>query len=280
MVKFNVTMFLKKRDLFGCDEIAHKVGDIIPRFQENGKKLQSVSMSEWLTANKEKIEKILGISFVNPQLLYQAFMHRSYVHEAKEEISEHNERLEFLGDSVLGLIMAGYLFRKYPKASEGWLSPMRARLVEASACLLFLQKLHLEEFILLGKGESKSNGKGRISIYSDLFEAIVGAIYLDSGLEEATSFIEKNFEEEIQSIIEKPSSNFKAILQDHFQRKHQKQPMYKILHEEGPDHAKSFLVGVFIEEECIGKGEGFSKKEAEQKAAEDALLQLKKKDLP
>ncbi len=268
-------MFLEKRDLFGCDKIAHtKVGRRIARFQENGKKLQSKLMQEWLVENKEKIEGILGISFDRPQLLYQAFIHRSYLHEAKEESLSHNERLEFLGDSVLGLIMANYLFTRYPDAPEGWLSHMRARLVESSACVLFLQKLELESFILLGKGEAQSNGKGRISIYSDLFEAIIGAIYLDKGIVAARQFIETHFQKEMETIIEQPSSNFKAILQDYFQRKHQKQPIYKIIQEEGPDHAKSFLVGVYVDEKCIGKGEGFSKKEAEQKAAENALQNM------
>lgn len=226
---------------------------------------------EELKKNKEKIEDILGVGFIHENLLFLAFVHRSFVHENKDLIEEHNERLEFLGDSVLGLVMADFLYKKFPDHPEGELSHLRSRLVEASTCIHFLQLLQLESHILLGKGESQNSGKRRSSIFSDVFEALIGAIYLDQGFHKVEAFVLRHFKEEIEKIIAQPSSNFKAKLQDHTQKKYHTQPVYKIMREEGPDHAKEFTIGVYVDYVLIGKGEGSSKKEAEQKAAEAAL---------
>jgi ribonuclease-3 len=228
---------------------------------------------ERLISERKKIEALLGYSFQAPELLYLSFVHRSYVNENRA-IKEHNERLEFLGDTVLGLIIANYLYERFPAMAEGHLSQLRARLVDASTCGHFFQKLDIQDFILLGKGESLSEGRGKESISADVFEALMAAIYLDGGYEEAKRFFLRHFKKDIEEILKSPSRNFKAELQDYSQRKYQKPPLYKVLKEEGPDHSKIFYVVVCVNEEQIAEGSGSSKKEAEQKAAEEALHKL------
>ncbi|SCA59069.1 Ribonuclease 3 [Chlamydiales bacterium SCGC AB-751-O23] len=232
------------------------------------KKLQELEDST------SKIEEILGYSFKDKSLLHLAFIHRSYINENKKTVQEHNERLEFLGDSVLNLIIAEHLYLIHPKDPEGELSSLRASLVEASSCEVFVNRLNLEPFLLLGKGEETNLGKARSSILADLFEAVLGAIFLDGGFEVAKDFTLNSFSEDIKSTLEKPCRNFKAELQDFSQRKYQKAPIYTISGEEGPDHNKEFLVSVFVNDQEIARGVGFSKKEAQQCAAEKALSEL------
>ena len=226
---------------------------------------------ESLRVSLPQIEELLGVSFENKDLLMLAFVHRSYVNEHRDEIDQHNERLEFLGDSVLGLVVADYLFRRLPSYPEGSLSQLRSRLVDATACAHFLQKLKLGDYILLGKGEQISEGRMKGSILADVFEAIIGAIYLDSGLGTIRSFIPFHFDEEIEEAIAEPSRNYKAELQDYSQKKFQKPPSYRVVEESGPDHAKIFHVAVSLDNQDMGLGTGSSKKEAEQHAAFEAL---------
>lgn len=225
---------------------------------------------ETLRFSLPKIEEILGSPFGNKDLLMLAFVHRSFVNEHRDLIGEHNERLEFLGDSVLGLAMADYLYRRLPSYPEGSLSQLRSRLVDAVACTRFLQKLKLGDYILLGKGEQLS-GKAKDSIQADVFEAIIGAMYLDGGLGIVRSFLTFHFEADIEEAIGSPARNYKAELQDYSQKKYQKPPAYRVVDESGPDHAKIFHVAVSIENEDLGLGAGSSKKEAEQRAAFEAL---------
>ncbi|MGK5593926.1 MAG: ribonuclease III [Parachlamydiaceae bacterium] len=232
-----------------------------------------------LLKKASKIEEKLGYTFKDRDLLSLAFIHRSYINENKH-VTQHNERLEFLGDSVLGLIIADYLYCQLPTTSEGDLSYLRSRLVEAASCVLYVTKLNVDGFLLLGKGERMNDGRGRESILADLFEAIIGAIYLDGGLAAARHFIFNNFSSEIDSILKTPLRNWKAILQDYCQKKYQQPPEYKILDETGPDHSKIFLVAVALNQEPLGQGEGSSKKEAQQAAAQDALQKLNYPNLP
>ena len=230
---------------------------------------------EALMANISLIERRLSYSFKNNKLLILAFLHRSFMNENKELVHEYNERLEFLGDSVLGLIVAEYLYLKYPENPEGDLSLMRSKLVEATSCVHYLQKLEVEQFVLLGKGEKMNHlSRGRTSILADLFEAIIGAIFLDGGLKAAKAFFYHHFTLDMESILKKPLRNYKAELQDYSQRTHQKIPMYKVLEESGPDHSKTFHISVFVEETELGSGVGACKKEAQQNAAASALKQL------
>src|SRR3990167_180766 len=218
----------------------------------------------------EDIEERLGYVFENKEYLLTALIHRSYVNEHKETPISHNERLEFLGDSVLGLLLADYLFHRLPSYPEGILSQLRSKLVDATSCAKFLQKLKISEFILLGRGEMLTEGQNKLSILSDTFEAIIGALFLDAGLTGVKSFLLCHFEEDINELIGSPPRNFKAELQDYSQKNFQKVPTYKVVQESGPDHAKIFHVLVFIEDREAGIGIGSSKKEAEQKAAFDA----------
>ncbi len=220
------------------------------------------------------IEKQLGYTFKNKELLALAFVHRSFFNEHREVVKEHNERLEFLGDSVLGLVISDYLYEYLPSNPEGDLSHLRSHIVEAGSCMQFVIKLNIAEYILLGKGERMNDGRGRESILADFFEALIGAIYLDGGLEECKRFFFRHFFTEVESALNAPFRNWKAELQDYSQKKHQKPPIYKVLKESGPDHSKIFDVVVLIESKEVGKGSGSSKKQAEQSAAEDALKNI------
>ncbi len=229
---------------------------------------------EQLRLRLEDIEERLGYVFGNKNFLINALVHRSFANEYLEGPLPHNERLEFLGDSVLGLVVVDYLYHRLPSYPEGALSQLRSKLVDASSCAKYLQKLDIPEFILLGRGEKITEGRSKLSILADTFEALVGAIYLDGGMAIAKSFLLCHFEEEANAAIGSPPRNFKAELQDYTQRKFQKVPVYKIAQETGPDHAKMFHVIVYVEEAESGIGVGTTKKEAEQRAALDALSKL------
>jgi len=229
---------------------------------------------EVLIDNSLKIEELLGYTFENKKWLILAFVHRSFFNEQKEVVEEHNERLEFLGDAVLGLIVSSTLYTLLPDQSEGQLSHLRSQAVEASRCALFVAKLEIGSFLLLGKGEKRAEGRGRETILADFFEALLGAIYLDGGLEAARTFFLHHFQEDLQKIMEKPTRNWKAELQDYSQKKFQKPPQYKVIMESGPDHSKMFHIKVHIDDKVMGQGSGFSKKQAEQASAEQALLVL------
>ncbi len=228
---------------------------------------------ENLIKQASEIEIKMGYAFKDRSLLALAFTHRSFVNENKE-VNEHNERLEFLGDSVLGMIVAEYLYRYLPSTPEGELSYLRSRLVEATSCMNYVQKLDVEKYVLLGKGERLNSGRGRDSILADLFEAIIGAIYIDGGLESAQKFLFKNFSRDIEDILKTPIQNWKAQLQDFCQKTYQETPIYKVLSESGPDHSKTFSISVIINQEEVGSGVGPSKKEAQQEAAKDALSKI------
>jgi ribonuclease-3 len=229
---------------------------------------------EQLKKNILSVEERLGYIFENKDHLVLSLIHRSFVNEYKASLLSHNERLEFLGDSVLGLVLADYLYHRLPSYPEGQLSQLRSRLVDANSCAHYLQKLDLAPFILLGRGEKITEGRTKASIQADVFEAIIGAIYLDGGLSSVKSFFLCHFEEEINEAIGTPPRNYKADLQDHSQRKYQKTPFYKVVQESGPDHAKIFHVMVFVNDQEAGLGLGASKKEAEQRAAFDAMSKL------
>ena len=227
----------------------------------------------FLTDHAGEIEKKLGYVFRNKSLLALALTHRSFVNENRG-VNQHNERLEFLGDSVLGLMVSDYLYRQLPTMPEGELSYLRSRLVEASSCVSYLQKLEISSYLLLGRGEKMNDGRGRESILADLFEALIGAIYLDTGMEAARNFFFHHFSQEITDIIKKPQQNWKALLQDYCQKKYQHTPFYKVIDESGPDHSKIFKIVVSISQQDLGYGEGPSKKEAQQAVAANALSKL------
>jgi ribonuclease III len=235
-----------------------------------------MNQMEYLQQHISIIETKLGYSFQDRSLLTLAFVHRSFINENRM-ITQHNERLEFLGDSVLGMLISDYLYRCLPTTPEGQLSYLRSRLVEAISCVNYVQSLDIASYILLGKGERMNDGRGRDSILADLFEAIIGAIYLDGGLEAAKKFLFLNFTPQIDNILKTPLRNWKALLQDYCQKKFQQTPIYNVLSSSGPDHSKVFEISVLINQRELGRGTGASKKEAQQAAAADALSNY---DLP
>lgn len=220
-----------------------------------------------------KLEKIIKIKFKNKDLLQQAFVHRSYLNEHPRFKLKHNERLEFLGDAVLELAVTEYLFKKYPDENEGKLTNLRASMVNTQMLAELSGSFGLGDFLYLSKGESKdSNWKARESILADVFEAMVGAIYIDRGFLIAKKFLEKIFEEKIPYIFEKelyldPKSRFQEMAQEEFAVT----PHYHVLNEEGPDHDKEFTVGVYIADELIAEGSGGSKQVAQVEAARAGL---------
>lgn len=226
-----------------------------------------------------EIEEKIHYTFVNKELLILAFVHRSFLNEHRNEVSQHNERLEFLGDSVLGLAVGDFLYHRLPNHPEGELSQLRSQLVDAAACAHYLQKLSLAEYILLGRGERLGEGKAKASILADVFEALIGACYIDGGMAAAKALLLGNFDAEIETAIGNPSRNYKAELQDYSQKKWQKAPVYQIIQEAGPDHAKVFHVMVSINDKEAGIGIGASKKEAEQRAALEALSKINEEKL-
>jgi ribonuclease III len=219
------------------------------------------------------LEKNLGLEFNNKELLITAFCHRSYLNEHPDFHLPHNERLEFLGDAVLELIVTEYLYTKYPQKNEGELTNWRAALVNAKILGDLAKELGFNDFLLLSKGEEKETGKGRQYILANTFEALIGAIYLDRGYEVTKDFVEKKLiERKLPEIIEKGLfKDPKTRFQEEAQERVKVTPSYKVLEEWGPDHAKHFVVGVFLGDMLVAKGEGSSKQEAEQEAAKNAL---------
>ncbi len=218
-----------------------------------------------------ELEKKLGFYFHNKDLLVQAFCHRSYVNENPDFTLGNNERLEFLGDAVLELIVTVYLFRHY-EAPEGKLTAWRASLVNTRSLSELAAKLGFESYLLLSRGEAKDTGKGRYCILADTLEAFLGALYLDQGLEKVKEFIEKHLIVELPRIIKEGLfKDAKSKFQEKAQEKMKVTPTYKVLNEWGPDHAKHFVIGCFLDKELIAKGEASSKQEAEERAAQEAL---------
>ncbi|MCR4334005.1 MAG: ribonuclease III [Patescibacteria group bacterium] len=214
----------------------------------------------------------LGTSFNDLDLLIEALTHRSYLNEHREYEGSHNERLEFLGDAVLELAATTFLFNKFPTKPEGELTAYRAALVNTVSLAESAAKLGINDYLLLSKGESKDIGRARDVILADSFEAIIGAIYLDSGYEAAEAFIAKNIFNKIDAVIANRSyQDAKSRFQELAQEKKGTTPSYETLSEVGPDHNKRFTVGVFIGSEEIARGEGQSKQEAEQSAAQAGL---------
>ncbi|PIS01471.1 MAG: ribonuclease III [Chlamydiae bacterium CG10_big_fil_rev_8_21_14_0_10_35_9] len=230
---------------------------------------------ETLKKNKKDIEDKIGYKFKNFDLFSLIFIHRSYFNENKSIVNAHNERIEFLGDSVLGLIVADLLYKLLPDSPEGELSFLLSNLVNATSCAEYMKKLGLDQYILLGKGEKNNTTRGRKTIIADAFEALIGAVYLDGGLQSARELFENNFKASIFEKIEKPSPNFKALLQDYSQKNYQLPPQYNLIEDKGPAHDKVFTVEVVVNNQKIATAEGPTKKIAQQKAAEKALIKLK-----
>lgn len=219
-----------------------------------------------------KFEEKIGVEFKNKDLLKQAFTHRSFLNEHKSLKGRHNERLEFLGDAVLELVITYYLYEKYPDKNEGDMTSIRSALVNATTCAEVAKKLEVNDYMLLSRGEAKDIGRARQYILANALEAIIGAIYIDAGYEKAKDFIlEYIAPKTLQIVKEQLWVDAKSKFQEKAQDIEGTTPSYKTMKEEGPDHDKKFTVGVFIGETLVSQGEGDSKQDAEQSAARHAL---------
>ncbi len=220
-------------------------------------------------------EKKIRYRFQNPSLLQSALTHRSYAYENQEDLTD-NEILEFLGDSVLGLVVADYLVKAYPGVSEGELSKLKSTVASTSSLSSFAKTDKLDRHILLGKGEEKSGGREKKTILAGAFEAVVAAVYLDGGFHEAKRFVMSHLKPFFKKINVGKFfiNNYKSALQEYFQKESLPAPNYKMVTTKGPDHKKQFTVEVFSRKKPLAKAIGNSKKEAEQKAAQKALKNL------
>src|SRR3989339_1337454 len=214
--------------------------------------------------NFSKLENQIGVEFKNQTRLKEAFTHRSYLNENPAWGIEHNERLEFLGDAVLELIVTEYLFLKFPEKPEGELTSLRAALVNANMLSEAAQDLGLNDYLLLSRGEAKDLGRARQYILANTFEALIGAIYLDAGYGAADEFIKKNILSRMRDVIAKKLfRDPKSLFQERAQEIYGATPKYEVSKEWGPDHNKHFIVGVYVGRELIAEGEGPSKQEAQ-----------------
>lgn len=218
------------------------------------------------------LEGILGYSFKNKTNLLTAITHRSYLNEHREATQDHNERLEFLGDAVLELIVTDFLYTKYPEKPEGELTAIRSALVNTVSLADASTKLGVNDYLLMSKGESKDVGRARQYILANAFEAFIGALYIDQGYEIAQEFVAGQLFAKTQEIVDKrlwqdPKSRFQEMAQEYTNLT----PTYTTLGQEGPDHDRIFTVGVFLGKEKIGEGKGRAKQEAEQEAALKAI---------
>ena len=204
-------------------------------------------------------------------MLQQAFVHRSFLNENPDFQLPHNERLEFLGDAVLELVVTKHLYATYPNP-EGELTNWRAALVNAKKLAEIAEAIGLNDFLMLSRGESKDTGRARQYILANTMEALIGAIFLDQGIEVAGEFIEKNILAHLPEILKEGAyRDAKSMFQEEAQERAGITPSYEVLKEWGPDHAKNFKIGVYLNDELVAEGEGVSKQDAQQKAAENAL---------
>ncbi len=217
----------------------------------------------------------LGVSFSDLKLLNQALMHRSYVHDVDMERGESNERMEFLGDAVLGLLVNEHLYARFARRQEGRLTKIKSLVVSETVLSKRAEELGLGTYILLSDNERSSGGGNRASILADAFEAVIGALYLDGGLPEARKFVEKHLLDGMDDILAIDEyRNYKSIMQEHAQRKLGSRPRYRVVSAKGPEHERTFYVEVRLGGRALGRGEGKNKKEAEQMAARHALGKL------
>lgn len=228
-----------------------------------------------VAAKRTELEERLGVTFKDPAVLRQAFVHSSYVNENPGEAPESNERLEFLGDAVLGLVVADELYAAFPGLDEGKLTELRTHLVRRDTLASAARELGLGEELLLGRGEAAGGGKERPTNLAHVYEAVVGAIFLDSGLRSARGFVRRSLGEDFRSIEQRAfPSDPKSRLQETSQSRFQTTPTYRLVGEEGPDHARRFTIEVEIDQQVLGRGTGRSKQQAEKEAAREALRAL------
>jgi ribonuclease-3 len=227
------------------------------------------------TFNYQKIQRISGYYFKNRSLLVMAFKHRSYLAVSRDNSWHSNERLEFLGDAVLNIVVTDFLYKKLPQKLEGELTKIKSILVSRQVLGEIIRKLNLGQFLLINRGEEITGGRNRLSNLANLYEAIVGAIYVDGGLKNAERFIANTLLTNYKKILnQREYINYKSILLEYAQSKGGRNPNYRIVEENGPDHKKLFVIDVSLDGEYSAEGRGNSKKTAEQEAAQNLLRKI------
>jgi len=222
--------------------------------------------------NFKDLEKNLGVNFKNKKLLIQALTHRSFLNETNQPDIESNERLEFLGDTILSFVISEWIFEKFPDYFEGNLTNIRSNLVRTASLATISQRLGTGSYLLLSKGERESGGVKNPSLLANALEAVIGAIFLDQGLKAVKKFIRDNFSLTLDTLIRSGGfKDSKSLLQEKIQAETNSSPVYKTLSEKGPDHNKTFTVGVFLDDKLLAAGTGKSKQQAEEEAAQIAL---------
>lgn len=222
----------------------------------------------------EDLQKKIGFNFKNTHLVKNAFIHRSYLNENKNYRGQSNERLEFLGDSVLSLVVSRFLYIQNTKMDEGQLTTIRASLVRTETLAKIAHNLSLGNYLLLSKGEEDSGGRDNTSILANTFEALIGAIYLDLGIEKTEKFLKKIVLDKWKTISESAIEDYKSKLQEVLQKRHHESPTYRLISTWGPDHERQFEMGVYFKSKILGKGVGKNKQQAAQNAAKTVLGNL------
>lgn len=223
---------------------------------------------------RKHLEKTFNLTFQETNLLEEAFTHSSYVNEHREKQLKDNERLEFLGDAVLEVAVSDFLYHNYPEYPEGYLTRMRAAIVCEASLSRFAKECRFDQYVRLGKGEERMNGRSRPALLCDVFEAFVGALFIDQGIEAVYSFLKQTVFPEIISGTFSHGMDFKTNLQEYLQQRGEISISYELVDEIGPAHQKEFVVEVKAENHLLGAGKGTTKKSAEQAAARNALKQL------
>ena len=243
------------------------------------KKIESPRNEDSITPDISlpELEDLLGYQFVNKSLLIQALTHRSFVNESGGENLKNNESLEFLGDAVLGFIISSRIFQLYPHLNEGELSKIKAYLVSAANLVQLAKKIQLGDFIYLSRGEEKTGGRTKRAILVDAYEAIIGAIYLDGGVQAVSEFIKRQIDTFLLELDVKQLTygDFKSALQEYLHNLNLPEPVYRVVDELGPDHKKTFVIQVLIGDDVVAEASGKTKKEAQQSAARLALEKMK-----
>jgi ribonuclease-3 len=226
-------------------------------------------------ARLKRLEEVLQYTFVKPELGIGALVHRSYLNEHRGDVGSHNESLEFLGDAVLSLLISQRLMERFPEASEGELSRLRALLVNEEGLACVARSIGLGDLVLLGKGEERTGGRNKSSVLADALEAVLGAVYLSSGLQDAQQTVDRLFATRLEGVAEGRSGfDYKTHLQEQAQLRLRQAPRYRVVAETGPDHAKTFEVEVMVGSSLSARAFGRSKKEAEQAAAQKMLASV------
>lgn len=243
----------------------------MPRLQIKDKK--SIPKKHTL-ADLKKLESGISINFKDRQILKNAFIHRSYLNENKQYEGDSNERLEFLGDAVLSTVVSRFLYETRKESPEGELTKLRAALVRTETLAKIARQLFLGDYLYLSRGEEETGGRSNDSTLANTLEALIGAIYLDQGLDKSEEFIEKIILKNWQVLIESAISDHKSRLQEIMQKKYKVSPTYKLISSWGPDHARKFQIGVYMNDKLLSKGLGKNKQQAAQDAAKSAIKVL------